>query len=251
MEKDENSADRTNSIKTITITDPSIINFLLFQWTETALLSRGTIRFARLSDLARLGYAASEKLSNFTRANYRLGKVRLSIFRQLDLGRKTLSLGTKIFCVLVIAVGVSEIADHGITTWQGMTLAQSDRADEVRIVDKQIERPGPMRKPRTESITVNGTKIRGFHTYFNQYVLTVAYNSPSGPVTFKAPVSYDRWHIETVGTTVSAVMDSDIAEYADVDENGTLFYGLRQLAMGLLIVVVGFIALRFADDMDA
>jgi len=223
----------------------------LFQWAETGLRNRAAINFARLSDLVRMGYAASEKLSNFTRANYRLDKLRLSTFMQLDIGLRTLSLGTKIFCVIVIAVGVGEIANHGITTWQGMTLAQSDRANEVRIVDKQIERPGPMRKARTESITVNGTKIRGFHTYFNQYVLTVAYNSPSGPATFKAPVSYDRWHIETVGTTVSAFMDSDIAEFADVDENGTLFYGLRQLAMGLLIVVVGFIALRFADDPEA
>lgn len=154
----------------------------------------------------------------------------------------------KLFCGLIIVLGASEIIGQAPTALKGVQLARSGEPTIVQIVDKAIERPGPRSRPRVESVSVNGERVRSVRTYFNQYVLTVRYEGTDGAITAKAPVSYDRWHALGVGENVAADVSADAPDFADADGSGTLFYALRQMLFGLLVMAVGLIALRLPDS---
>ena len=154
----------------------------------------------------------------------------------------------KLFCALIIVIGISEVVGHTPTAFKGVQLTRSDDTAEARITAKQIERPGPTRKARVESVSINGEKVRGFRTYFNQYVLTVALAGPEGETTVAAPVSYDRWHQEQIGNTVAVRVTPKVAAFADADDNATLYYALHKMAFGFLMIGVGFVAMRLPDS---
>ena len=160
---------------------------------------------------------------------------------------KKLGLIGKLFCLLIVILGVSEIVVYAPVAFKGTQLAQSGETVNAQIVDKQIERPGPRRKPSLESVSVNGTKVRGLRTYFNQYVLTVQIAGPDGAITSNAPVSYDQWHKEQVGQSIEVSMVSGVSDYVDANNNTTLFYALHNMAFGVLMIGVGLIAMRLPD----
>lgn len=146
--------------------------------------------------------------------------------------------------MVVIAVGASEIVGQIGTGLDGIRLARVGEVVNATIIDKDVERPGPFRGIRGESVSINDVQLRSLRTYFNQYILIVS----NAGTERAAPVSYDAFQAARVGTSVQVSVADNVPGFADMSRHATLFYALRQMALGLLIVGVGVLALRLPDS---
>lgn len=161
---------------------------------------------------------------------------------------KLYSAGGRIFCALMICIGLGMVVWNAKTVVDGVRLEMSGQSVEARIVDKHIERPHNQNRVRWESLTVNGTTVRHWETYLYDYFLTVAYTVDEVSATALAPVGYDRWHEEAVGSTITVSALPDVNGYVDAADRGMLYYGLRRIGIGLAIALVGFVAFRLQDE---
>ena len=159
-----------------------------------------------------------------------------------------LGLGGKIFCLLMIGVGVGTAAWSVNDAATGLRLQTSGMPVEARITGKHIDKPTSRKPVRWNSTTVNGVTVRSFRTYLYDYMLTVTYTRDGQEYSAIAPVGYDRWHAESIGSVVTVDAAPGITEYVDAAERGTLIYGLRHIAIGLAIALLGGFVLRVSDD---
>ena len=153
----------------------------------------------------------------------------------------------RLFCIGMIVLGGAVAAANIGTVASGVRLHLEGEPIQARIADKHIDRPTSGNRIRTESVSVNGTQVRSLRTYFYDYFLTVTYIGRDGQVTALAPVGYDRWHEEVVGSALTVTTLPEIPDYVDAANRGVIYYGLRQMGIGLLIAAVGFVALRVSD----
>ncbi|MEJ8561685.1 hypothetical protein QTO30_10955 [Yoonia sp. GPGPB17] len=153
----------------------------------------------------------------------------------------------KAFCGLLMIVGLSISVPALPIAWDGIALTRSNTTQAAVIVEKRIDRP-TSRKPRLESVTINGEKTRSLRTYFYDYIFVVALTGEAETAQFTAPVSYTRWHNEAVGNSLRVTTSEGVETFADVAPRDTLIYGIRQFGIGLLIMIVGFVALRLPTD---
>ena len=144
-------------------------------------------------------------------------------------------------------VGLSTAGAGVLSFYKGAELRLAGQEFEGRVVDKFVERPSRRQGVRAESVSVNGVRVRSTKTYFNDYFLTVGYVAEGGDITSKAPVSYNRWHDTQVGSSVTVTAIPGKPAYADAMKRGMMYYGLRHIFFGLVIIVVGLLALRLPD----
>jgi len=155
---------------------------------------------------------------------------------------------TLLFCLLMIAVGASFIVGNLGTAADGWKVHRQGEPLQATITAKVIDRPARRTGARAESVTINDTRVRGISTYFNDYLLTVSYPTGDTTVTATAPVSYDRWHEEAEGRVITVSATPSVAAYVDAAPRATMFYALKQMGIGLLIIIVGVAALWLPDD---
>ena len=134
--------------------------------------------------------------------------------------------------------GLAMIASNVDVVRDGVRLFTSDETVVVTIVEKDVERPARKTGVRGESISVNGTKVRALRTYFDAYVAIVS-ESGSLAEAKRASVSYDAWHALEVGDEVETTVAANVTGFADISSGATLRYGLKQMAIGFVIVLLG------------
>ncbi|MEL7176206.1 MAG: hypothetical protein AAGK28_06760 [Pseudomonadota bacterium] len=156
---------------------------------------------------------------------------------------------TVVGCAIFVFAGLAMIASNFGVVRDGYRLFTSDETVVVEIVEKKIERPA--RKPgvRGESISVNGTKVRSLQTYFNAYFALVS-NTGSSLDAKLAPVSYTAWHAFDVGMELDVIVAPGVTGYADIAPGATLRYGLKQMALGFVIILLGVGVLFIPGEED-
>ncbi len=154
----------------------------------------------------------------------------------------------KLFCLLVIAVGLGIAATSGGTVIDGFRLLQSGTPVQAEVIDKRVERPHSKKPIRLESVSINGARVRSLRTYFYDYLLTVRYTVDDVSEEAVASVGYDRWQDQTIGEVLTVSASAAVPDHVDVKPRGTLIYGLRQSGIGVLIILVGIVALRLPDE---
>ncbi|MDX8349351.1 hypothetical protein SLH49_15295 [Cognatiyoonia sp. IB215446] len=154
----------------------------------------------------------------------------------------------RLFCVLIIVVGLGIAVANVKTVYDGGRIWLSGTQVEATIIDKHIDRPTNSGRPvRVESISVNGYKVRSPRTYFYDYFLTVRYTVDGNVIEALAPVGYHDWHEERVGNALTVLSLASVPAYVDAQPRDTLIYGLRRIGLGFLIMIVGAVALRLQD----
>ncbi len=160
-----------------------------------------------------------------------------------------INLITVVGCAIFTLAGLAMIGSNFGVVRDGYRLFTSDETVVAAVVEKEIERPA--RKPgvRGESISVNGTKVRSLQTYFNAYFALVS-NTGSPLDAKRASVNYAAWHALDVGTELEIIVAPDVTGYVDIVPGATLRYGLKQMALGFVIILLGVGVLFIPADED-
>ncbi|MEM1101181.1 MAG: hypothetical protein AAGH73_06585 [Pseudomonadota bacterium] len=147
------------------------------------------------------------------------------------------------FCLLLAFVGGIHIAEQIGPASDGLAIRSSNTQVLAEVTGKEIERPTRRTGARTESVSVNGTRVRSVRTYFNSYHLNVSYMRDGELRTALAPVGYDMFHETPTGARLEVSVSDAAPSFADAIPSGTLLYAAKHVGIGLLIVFVGAAAL--------
>ncbi|WP_320242638.1 hypothetical protein [Cognatiyoonia sp. IB215182] len=154
----------------------------------------------------------------------------------------------KLFCLFMMVIGIGAAGWHSGSVITGLRLELTGQLVQARIIDKHIDRPTRGNSVRIESVRVNNKEVRSARSYLNDYLLTVSYTIDGATNTALAPVGYDRWHEESVGSVVAAKALPNVSNYVEATSFGVFILGLKQVAIGLAIFIVGFISFRLQGD---
>lgn len=154
----------------------------------------------------------------------------------------------KVFCAGMIVLGGGISVTNAPTAYFGLQLTSSGQPTEAIIVDKRIDRPNTSSRPKLDSVSVNDHKVRTPRSYLYDYLLTVRYSVEGQSVTSIAPVSYDFWQDERVGRTIPITFLPDTQDFVETADHDLLKHGLKHMAIGLAMALVGLVALRLPTD---
>lgn len=142
-------------------------------------------------------------------------------------------------CAMFACAGIAMMASNFHVVRDGLHLLSSEETVVASVVEKDIERPTRKAGIRGESISINGTKARSLRTYFNSYFAVVSEAPRSSIKGRRASVTYETWHSLDVGTVLEITVASDVIGFADISRGATLRYGLKQMAIGFAILLLG------------
>ncbi|MEM8643658.1 MAG: hypothetical protein AAGF09_02055 [Pseudomonadota bacterium] len=160
------------------------------------------------------------------------------------------SLFVTLTSVIFVLAGLAMIGSNLGVARDGMRLAGGGEEVLAQIVAKDIERPARKTGVRGESVSVNGTRVRALSTYFNSYFVTVSYAGPEGSSTSRAAVSYEAWHALDVGAELPVITVPAVAEFVDASGSATLLYSLKQIGIGLAIIMLGLAVLFLPSQQE-
>ncbi|MEM6636702.1 MAG: hypothetical protein AAF667_12525 [Pseudomonadota bacterium] len=149
------------------------------------------------------------------------------------------SLFALIGCAVFACAGIAMMASNFYVVRDGFHLLSSEQKVDATVVGKDIERPTRKAGVRGESISINGSKARSLRTYFNAYFAVVSEQTGSSTQERRASVTYEAWHSLDIGTVLEITVAPNVPDFADISPGGTLRYGLKQMAIGFAILLLG------------
>lgn len=149
------------------------------------------------------------------------------------------SIFSLIGCAVFACAGIAIIASNFHVVRDGFHLLSSEETVAASVVGKDIERHTRKAGIRGERISVNGAKARSLRTYFNSYFAVVSEQLGSSTQGLRASVTYETWHALDVGTVLEITVAPEVTDFADISSGATLRYGLKQMAIGFAILLLG------------
>ncbi|MEL6196772.1 MAG: hypothetical protein AAFT19_02890 [Pseudomonadota bacterium] len=149
----------------------------------------------------------------------------------------------KLFCGLIMTLGVGTAARHAGTLSAAWQLHEAGQPVTAEVTGLRIDRPDGRNYASVNRVTVNGVGWQHPREWMKTYMLEVSYTLDGTAETADAPVSRDVWHDLAKGESVTVVAAPGVA-YVDAEDQATLFYGLQRIGIGAFVALVGLIAFR-------
>ncbi|MEL6773895.1 MAG: hypothetical protein AAFP23_03975 [Pseudomonadota bacterium] len=154
-----------------------------------------------------------------------------------------MSLGGKLFGVVLLGLGLGVAGWHGETLWAAWQLGEDGREVTAEVTAKRIDQPHGRSRARVTSVSVNGVGIESPREWFKSHILEVRYTLDGAAHDADAPVSKAFFGDHAKGDRLS-VRAAPGVPFADAEARATLTYALHRIAIGGVIAVVGVIVLR-------
>lgn len=151
------------------------------------------------------------------------------------------------FGVIIIMIGLFIAGTNLQTVAEGLKIGAIGEPVAALVTGKRVEAPHRSSNIHFASVSVNGIEMRDMRTYYRDYFLKVRYEQDGAVREALAPVGYGRFREERKGNSISVRALPGGGPYVDADDRGTLLYGLKRIAIGVLMLIVGAVALKLRN----